>query len=50
MFVTRFALVVSLLFSFTVVALEGPGMCPHGGGTHQTMSSTDKGLGVDPNG
>ncbi len=47
MFAIRLALLVSLLYSYRIVALEGPGICPHGG--HQTIGS-DQGGGTDPDG
>jgi hypothetical protein len=45
----RLALIISLLFTFTVVTQEGPGMCPHGGKSG-TNASSDRGAGLDPNG
>jgi hypothetical protein len=65
MFSVRLAVVISLLYAFTVIAFEGPIIDPNGGrgratvGSHQgnpggrvhaSVCSGDKGLGCDPNG
>jgi hypothetical protein len=48
MFAIRFALLVSFLYGYSVVALEGPGICPHGG--HGSSATSDQGPGIDPDG
>lgn len=48
MFAIRLALLVSLLL-FRVIALEGSGLCPHGGMGHSSISS-DQGGATDPDG
>jgi hypothetical protein len=48
MFAIRFALFLSFLYGYHVIALEGPGICPHGG--HGSSAMSDQGPTVDPNG
>ncbi|MBV8545841.1 MAG: hypothetical protein JO093_22805 [Acidobacteria bacterium] len=53
MFAIRFALLLSFLYGYHVIAFEGPGMCPHGGHgmsapTHE--GTTDAGPRIDPEG
>jgi hypothetical protein len=47
MFAFRFALLLSFLYG-TVIALEGPGICPHGG--HGSSATSDQGTSLDPDG
>jgi hypothetical protein len=47
MFAIRFALLLSFLYG-SVIAFEGPGMCPHGG--HGPSAMSDEGPIIDPNG
>jgi hypothetical protein len=46
MFAIRFALLLSFLYGYHVIAFEGPGICPHGG----PHMCADQGPTVDPNG
>jgi hypothetical protein len=48
MFAIRLALFLGFLYGYHVIALEGPGMCPHGG--HGATALSDQGPTVDPNG
>jgi len=48
MFAIRFALFLSFLYGYHVIALEGPGICPHGG--HGMTATSDQGGGLDPDG
>jgi hypothetical protein len=48
MFAIRFALFIGFLYGYHVIALEGPGMCPHGG--HGSSVTSDQGGGLDPDG
>jgi hypothetical protein len=48
MYAIRFALFISFLYGYHVIALEGPGICPHGG--HGSSVSSDQGPGTDPDG
>ncbi|MGA8807104.1 MAG: hypothetical protein WB973_04440 [Thermoanaerobaculia bacterium] len=48
MFAIRFALLISFLYGYHVIALEGPGICPHGG--HGSSALSDQGPGLDPDG
>jgi hypothetical protein len=48
MFAIRFALFLSFLYGYHVIAFEGPGICPHGG--HGMTATSDQGPTVDPNG
>jgi hypothetical protein len=48
MFAIRFALLISFLYGYSVIAFEGPGMCPHGG--HGPSAMSDQGPATDPDG
>ena len=48
MFAIRFALLIGFLYGYHVIALEGPGICPHGG--HGMSATSDQGPGTDPDG
>jgi hypothetical protein len=48
MYAIRFALFISFLYGYHVIALEGPGICPHGG--HGSSATSDQGGGLDPDG
>jgi hypothetical protein len=48
MFAIRFALFLSFLYGYTVIAYEGPGNCPHGG--HGASATSDQGTSLDPDG
>ena len=48
MFAIRFALLLGFLYGYHVIALEGPGICPHGG--HDATTMSDQGGATDPDG
>jgi hypothetical protein len=50
MFAIRLALFLGLFYGFTVIAYEGTGIDPHGGGPRLTRATSDQGGGLDPDG
>jgi hypothetical protein len=50
MFAIRLALFLGFFYGFTVIAYEGTGIDPHGGGPRLTRATSDQGGGLDPDG